>query len=321
MKVFALVVLTALAVFAHPGLAQDFPSRTVRIVVPFTPGGANDTVARALADRLGKKWNQSVIVENRPGGGTTIGTRAVIDATPDGHTVLFTSSSALAVTPHTMNVPFDALTDLQPVILIVNVPAAMAVSNRTPAKSVAELIALAKQQPGKLADAAAGRGTYTHVAMEYFTKLAGIDMLHVPYSGTSPAITDMLGGRIDMYFVALAVFRDLEQAGKLKIVAIGTEARHPDLPNLATIAETTPGFGIDVWFGIAAPSRTPPAILDQLHADMTEILKDENFRATFVRPQGFTLNIMSRAGFAAYVKADYERWGKMVDAVGLKRTP
>jgi tripartite-type tricarboxylate transporter receptor subunit TctC len=321
MQAIARVVLVASVLSASIASAESFPSRTVRIVVPFTAGGANDGVARAMADRLAKKWGQSVIVENRPGGGTTMGTRAVIEAAPDGHTLLFTSSSSLVVTPHTTGLNFDPLIDLAPVILAVNISPAMAVGNHTPANSVAELIAYAKNNPGKLTYASAGTGTYSHVAAEYFKLLAGIDMLHVPYGGTSPALTDMLGGRIDVYMVAIGVFQDLEKAGKLKLLAMGTETRHPDRPDLPTISETVPGFGIDVWFGFSAPARTPPTVLDKLHADMAEILQDQSFVNSFVRPQGFTVISMSREAAIAHVKSEYERWGKIVEAVGLKRKP
>jgi tripartite-type tricarboxylate transporter receptor subunit TctC len=307
--------------FAPAATAEDFPSRTVRIVVPFTPGGANDGVARAMADRLAKKWGQSVIVENRPGGATTIGTRAVIDAAPDGYTLLFTSSTSLVVTPHTTALNFDPMKDLAPIILAANISPAMAVANHTPVRSVPELIAYAKLHPGKLTFASSGTGTYSHVAMEYLKHLAGIDMLHVPYGGTSPVLTDMLGGRIDVYMVAIGVFTDLAKAGKLKLAAVGTERRHPDYPELPTIGETVPGFGIDVWFGFSAPARTPEPILDKLHDDMAEILRDRSFLDSFVRPQGYTVDVMSRAAFAAHVRDDYRKWGKMVEAVGLTRKP
>jgi tripartite-type tricarboxylate transporter receptor subunit TctC len=320
-KTIALIALICGALVVPQASAQEFPSRTVRIIVPFPPGGANDSVARAMADRLSRKWGRSVIVENRPGGGTTIGTRAVIDSAPDGHTLLFTSSSSLVVTPHTMSVNFNPLTDLAPIILAVNISPALAVGNHLPAKSVRALIALAKQNPGKLTFASAGTGTYTHVTMQYFTKLAGIDMLHVPYSGTTPALTDLLGGRIDAYLVAVAALKDLDQAGKLKIIGMATAARHPELPDIPTIGETVPGLGVDVWFSFSAPAHTPANILDQLHADMAVILQDKAFVDGFVRPQGFTVHLMSRFAFATQVRADYALWGKMVEAAGLKRNP
>jgi tripartite-type tricarboxylate transporter receptor subunit TctC len=300
---------------------QEFPTRTVRIIVPFTAGGANDGVARALADRLSKKWNQPVVVENRPGGATTIGTRAVIEAAPDGHTLLFTSSTSFVVTPHTTKLTFDPLVDLEPVLLAVSVAPAMAIGNHVPARSVAELIAHAKNNPGKLTYASAGTGTYSHVAVEHFKQLAGVDMLHVPYNGTSPAVTDMLGGRIDVYLVALGVFQDLEKAGKLRIAGMATPERHPDRPDLPTIGETLKGYAIDVWFGFSAPRKTPAAILDRLHDDMAEVLADPAFVEAFVRPQGFTAPRMSRAQFADKLKSDYALWGGMVEKAGLSKTP
>jgi tripartite-type tricarboxylate transporter receptor subunit TctC len=316
-----LLALAGALLVAAPAGAQDFPNRTVRVVVPFTAGGANDGVARAMADRLAKKWGQSVVVENRPGGATTIGTRAVIDAAPDGHTLLFTSSSSFVVTPHTTKINFDPLKDLEPVLLAVSVAPAMAIGNHVPAKTVPELIAYAKANPGKLTYASAGTGTYSHVAAEHFRQLAGIDMVHVPYGGTSPAVTDMLGGRIDMYMVALGVFQDLEKAGKLKLAAMATPQRHPDRPDLPTIGETVKGYAIDVWFGFSAPAKTPAAVLDKLHADMAEVLADPAFVDGFVRPQGFTAPKLSRAQFAERVRSDYAQWGRMVDAAGLKKQP
>jgi tripartite-type tricarboxylate transporter receptor subunit TctC len=318
-RILTLAALGLAIVSSSQVSAQEFPSKTVRIVVPFTAGGANDGVARAMADRLTKKWHQPVIVENRPGGATTIGTRAVIEAPPDGHTLLFTSSTSLVVTPHTTKVNFDPLTALAPVILAASISPAMAVTASMPFKSVPELIAYAKANPGKLTYASAGAGTYSHIATAYFLRLAGIDILHVPYGGTSQALTDMLGERINLYMVALGVFQDLEQAGKIRILAMGTQGRHPGRPELPTISETLPGFGIDVWFGFAAPAATPAAVLDKLHADMAEILSDPVFIETFVRPQGFTVTKMTRAEFGMRVKSDYERWGKMVEAVGLMR--
>jgi tripartite-type tricarboxylate transporter receptor subunit TctC len=319
LRTLLLVVLSAVCL-GSPLSAQDFPTRTVRIVVPFTAGGANDGVARALADRLSKKWNQPVVVENRPGGATTIGTRAVIDASPDGHTLLFTSSTSLVVTPHTTKLAFDPLTDLEPVLLAVSVAPAMAIGNHVPARSVSELIDYAKKNPGKLTYASAGTGTYSHVAIEHFKQLAGVDMLHVPYSGTSPAITDMLGGRIDVYMVALGVFQDLEKGGKLKIAGMATPERHPDRPDLPTIGETLKGYAIDVWFGFSAPKRTPVPVLDKLHDDMAEVLREPAFADAFVRPQGFTALKLSRAQFADRLKSDYALWGSMVEKAGLAKS-
>jgi tripartite-type tricarboxylate transporter receptor subunit TctC len=321
MKRIALLTLAGALMGFGPAAAQDFPTRTVRIVVPFTAGGANDGVARAVADRLSKKWGKSVVVEKRPGGATTIGTRAVVEAPPDGHVLLFTSSTSFVVTPHTTKLNYDPLRDLEPVHLTVNVAPAMAIGKHLPMSTVPELIAYAKANPGKLTYASAGSGTYSHVATEYFKRLAGIDMVHVPYGGTSPAITDMLGGRIDMYMVALGVFQDLERAGKVKLAAIATPERHPERPDLPSIGETVKGFGIDVWFGFSAPAKTPSALLDRLHDDIAEVTSDPAFVKSFVRPHGFTAPKLSRAQFAQHLRSDYALWGTMVESADLKRKP
>ncbi len=307
--------------FAATAAAQNFPTQGVKFIVPFTAGGANDGVARAMADRLSKKWGQAIIVENRAGGATVIGTRAVIDAAPDGHTLLFTSSTSLVVTPHTTKLPFDPLKDLAPVFFAVSIAPAMAIGKHVPAKTVAELIAYAKANPGKLTYASAGTGTYSHVATEYFKQLAGIDMLHVPYKGTSGAVTDMLGGRIDVFMVALGVFQDLDKSGMLNVAALATPERHPDRPNLPTIGETVPGYGIDVWFSFSAPAKTPDSILDKLHSDMADTISEPSFIEGFVKPQAFTPHKLSRAQFAERMRQDFELWGRMVESAGLKKQP
>jgi tripartite-type tricarboxylate transporter receptor subunit TctC len=217
--------------------------------------------------------------------------------------------------------PFDPISDLEPVVLAVSVAPAMAVGNHLPVRSVSELIAFAKVNPGRVTFASAGTGTYSHVALEHFKTLAGIDMLHVPYSGTSPAITDMLGGRIDVYMVAFGVFKDLDKAGKLRIIAMATPARHPERPEFPTIAETLKDYAVDVWFGFSAAKKTPTAVLDQLHNDMSEVLHDRAFVDAFVTPQGFTAPNLTRAQFAERLRSDYALWGQMVEKAGLSKKP
>jgi len=311
--------LLAFGAFPLSAQAQEFPSKVVKIVVPFPAGGANDTAARAIGERLAKKWGKPVVIENRPGAGTAIGTRAVIEAAPDGHTLLFTSSTPLVVNPHTRKLPFDPLKDLAPIAIAVSGSPAMAVSSSTPAKSLKELVAYAKANPGKLTYASTGKGTYTHVAMEYFAKRAGINMLHVPYNGTAPILTDMLGGRINVYMVTISVFQQLEKDGKLKIIAMGTEDKLPSRPDLPTIGSVIPGYGIDVWFGLAAPAGTPEAILDKINKDVVEIVNDPVFVKDFAEPRGFIPSKLNRQQFVERLKKDYNSWGNMADAIGLKK--
>lgn len=315
-------LLVGLALPPRVARAQDFPTKPVTIVVPYTAGGGNDTLARTFGERLSQKWGQPVVVENKPGAGTAIGTRAVIEAPADGYTLLLTSSTALVVAPHTSNLPFDPLTDLEPVVLAVRATPVLAVSNAIEAKTLAEVIDYAKAHPGELNYASAGIGTYNHVAQEYLKKLAGIDMVHIPYEGTSQAVTDMLGGRVHLYLVAAhGVFQELEQAGKLKVVAVATKDRFPLRPDLPTIGEVVPGFSVDVWYGLAAPAGTPPEVMDKIHADVTEVLADPAFMTSFIEPQGYVAGALSREEFKAQVAADYESWGKMVGTIGMEKAP
>ena len=317
----ALLALAALLIGTVMADAQGFPNHAVRIVVPFTAGGANDGVARAMADRLSKKWKQPVVVENRPGGATTIGTRAVIDAAPDGHTLLFTSSTSFVVTPHTTKLTFDPLKDLEPVLLAVSVAPAMAVGNHVPVKSVSELIAFARAKSRQV-DVRLGRhrdlfprrrrafqavGRHRHASCAVQRDIPGY------YGHVGRPHRRLHGGARRV--------PNLEKAGKLKLIAMATPVRHPDRPDLPTIGETLKGYAIDVWFGFSAPKKTPAAVLNQLHADIAEVLHDPSFVKTFVRPQGFTAPRLTRAGFAEQVQSDYALWGQMVEEDGLTKKP
>ena len=299
--------------------AQKYPDRPVKVIVPYTAGGGTDTVARAVTQKLSEQWGQPVVVENRPGAGTSRGADAVARSTPDGYTLLFTDSASFVINPHIYaNLPSDPLRDLDPISLVVHLAPVLAVANDAPAKTVAELVAYAKANPGKLTYASPGVGSYTHVAMEYFKHLSGIDLLHVPYRGTTPAMTDLLAGRVSMYMVTYSVFDAYERDGKLKIIAAATERRLPQRPDLPTIGETVPGFSIDVWFGFAAPAGTPPAILDKIHADVAAVLGQKPINDTFLAPQAYIAGDESRENFSARIKAEHGKWAELVKISGAK---
>jgi tripartite-type tricarboxylate transporter receptor subunit TctC len=294
--------------------AQTFPDHMVKVIVPYTAGGGTDTVARAVSQRLSEHWGQPVIVENRPGAGTSVGSEAAAKAPPDGYTLLFSDSGAFVINPHVYTkLRIDPVKDFAPVALVVRLAPVLAVANTTPANSVAEFIAYAKAHPGELTYASPGTGTYTHIAMEYFKHMAGIDILHVPYKGSSQAMTDLLAGRVGGYMVTYSVFDAYEKAGKLKLLAAATPKR---LPN-RTIDETVPGYNIDVWFGFAAPTGTPVAVLDKVHDDVMTILKDPAFLEKFIKPQAYIAGDLSREQFAAQVKSDYKKWGELVKISGV----
>lgn len=313
----ASLILPTLAI-ATAAKAQTYPDRPVRVVVPYTPGGGTDVVARAVTERLAVKWNKPVVVDNRPGAGTAIGGEIVAKAPPDGYTLLFSDSTTFVILPHvSSSLHFNPLTDFAPISLAVRLAPVLAVANNTPAKTLGEFIAYAKAHPGELSYASPGAGTYTHLAMEYFKHMAGIDMLHVPYKGSSPAMADLLAGRVAAYFVTYGVFEPYEKAGKLRVLAAGTSARPPALPELPTIGESVPGYAIDVWFGMAAPAGTPAPILDKIAADVNEILKDPKFLEEFVKPQAYTAGDLTRAQFGEQMKTDFAKWREIVKVTGV----
>ena len=316
-------LLTMLGFAAAAGLAagavaaEGFPEKPVTIVVPFTAGGGNDITARALGDRLSKLWDQPVVIENRPGAGTAIGTHAVIEAPKDGYTLLFTSSTPLVVNPHVTPQDFDARTDLEPVAQVVVVAPVLAVGKDTPATTMQELIDYARAHPGELNYASPGIGSYTHVGMETLKKLSGTEIEHIPYSGTAPVLTDMLGGRIHMYMVALSVFNELEAAGEVRILGVATEKQMKRRPDIPVIGDTVPGFAVDVWFGLAAPAGTPADVLDKIHDDVMSIVESPEFEDEFLAPNGYEGSTLSRQEFKAKVASDYDAWGVMIEAAGL----
>jgi len=313
-----LAITLILALSPLSAQAQKYPDRPVKVIVPYTPGGGTDTVARALAQKLSEQWGQPVVVENRPGAGTSLGADAVAKSPRDGYTLLFSDSASFVINPHIYaKLPFDPLKDMAPISRVVQLAPVLAVANNAPGKTIAELVAHAKANPGKLTYASPGVGSYTHVAMEYLKHLAGIDILHVPYRGSTPAMTDLLGGRVTMYMVTYSVFDESEKAGNLKIVATANSARLPGRPDLPTIGETVKGYGISVWFGLAAPAGTPQPVLDKIHNDVADILKQPQFNDTFVKPQAYIAGTGSRQDFAAQIAAEHAKWAELVKISGV----
>ncbi len=300
--------------------AADWPTQPVKVIVPYSAGGGTDTVARAISHRLSEKWGQNVFVENRDGAGTAVGTEAVIRSPADGYTLLFSDASSFGINPHVNpKLRFDPRKDLEPAALAVHLAPVLAVANEVPANNLAEFIAYGKANPGKLTYASPGVGTYTHIAMEYFRHEAKLDMVHVPYRGSSPAMTDLLASRVSSYMVTYSVFDAYEKDKKLKILATATKDRLPLRPDLPAIGEQLPGYSIDVWFGFAAPTGTPAAILDQIHKDVQEIVDSADFKTRFLQPQSYVGGNMSRAAFKTKVAEDYEKWGRLVKLAGAQQ--
>jgi len=295
-----------------------YPSKPLRIVVGFPPGGNSDFVARAVGRGLGELWGQQVIVDNRPGAGGNVAAEIVAKAPPDGHTLL------LGVFAHAVNpslyakLPFDALRDFAPVILCASSANILVVHPSLPAKTVRELIALAKAKPGAITYASAGNGTASHLAGELLKMRAGIDIVHVPYRGTGLAHTDLMGGRVTMFFAAMAGTLPSVQAGRLRALGVTTIKRWPGAPNVPTMVEAgMPGFEVNSWSGLLVPAGTPKEIVVRLNTEVARILRSPE---TAERLYSFGAEAIDNTPeeFAAYISAEFVKWAKVVKAAGLR---
>jgi tripartite-type tricarboxylate transporter receptor subunit TctC len=318
---FRIVSLAAaLAVtFACAAQAQDFPNRPVKIIVPYTAGGGTDAVARPLAQRLSEKWGQPVLIENRPGAGTSIGADAAARSPADGYTLLLSDATTYAINPHVYKkLPYDPLKDFAPVAIVCRFTPVVAVSAQVPAKTLKEFIDWVKASPGKQSYGSFGNGSYAHVAMEEIKRRAGLDMVHVPYRGGAPVVTDLLSGQISSTIATVTNFLQHHKTGKLRIIAAATEKRPTLLPDMPTVGETLPGYAIDVFVAVAAPAGTPQAIVSKVSKDIAEIVSDPAYREKNLSLQYFEPVGSTPEEFAAVLKRDNERWAEMVKRTGVK---
>jgi tripartite-type tricarboxylate transporter receptor subunit TctC len=307
----------ALPGVSHVSWAQAYPSRPVRIVVPSAAGSTSDITARLIAQWLSVRLGQQFIIENRPGAGSSIGTEAVVRAAPDGYTLL------LVTTPNAVNATYydrlnyNFIRDIAPVASIVRVPLVMEVSPSLPAKTVPEFMAYAKANPGKINMASAGNGTNTHLAGELFGIMARINMVHVPFRGEVPAITDLLGGQIQVYFGAVPASIGYIRTGKLRALAVTTATRSDALPDTPMIREFLPDYEASGWAGIGVPKNTPAEIIDKLNNEINASLADPKLKTGFAE-LGSTVFLGSPADFRKHIVAETEKWGKVVRLVGIK---
>jgi tripartite-type tricarboxylate transporter receptor subunit TctC len=315
---FAAPLLAALAL-AAPASAQDYPNRPITLVVPFPPGGSTTIVARIVADKMSEALGQSIVVDNRGGAGGTIGTRAVSKAAPDGYTILLGYTGTLAIGPSLYaNAGYDPRKDFVPIGRIGTAPNTLVVHPSTPANSVAELIAHAKANVGKVYYGSAGIGTVSHVCGEYFATAAGVKIAHIPYKGTGPAITDLLGGHIPMAFAPVPATHENAKAGKLRMLAVTSAVRSTLLPDVPTIAETAlPGFEAVLRYGFVAPPGTPPAIIARLNAALNTALANPDVRARLAVDGAEPLS-STPAEYAADIDREETQWSKVVKESGAK---
>lgn len=300
--------------------AQAFPNGLVRIIVPFPPGGGTDVLGRLLAAELQKLWNESVIIDNRPGAAGVIGTRQVIAATPDGQTLLMASTGAVLAlaSGEGMHRPFDIADELAPVTLVSAPPYILVVNSSLPVHNAAELIAYAKDNPGKLTFGSSGVGSASHLSGALFVQMAGINMLHVPYRGTGPAVTDLLGGRIEVMFSPALTVTPHIAAGTLRVLATTGAARSALFPDYPTIAETgLPGYSSLGWFGLFAPAKTPHAIVGKVSADAKQVLLLPESRKRLA-DEGAEPEPNTPEAFKTFVNGDVRKWLELAQATGIK---
>jgi tripartite-type tricarboxylate transporter receptor subunit TctC len=316
-SVLALAVLVSGMDSAH---AQNFPNRTVTIVVTSAAGALTDVLTRAVAQRLSQKWNQSVVVENRGGGGHAFAAAAVKSAEPDGHTLLASETGFATSQPHLYakgKLPFDAQTDFVPLAGYASIPIGLLV-HPTVAKSLPELIALAKQKPGTLTYGTAGVGTALHTAALLLESLAGIKLTAVHYRGAAPALNDLIAGHINVVTMGPSVALPAVKAGKLNLLGFGSQKRVAQFPDVPTIAEAAPGYDSSVSFGLFAPSRVPRDILVKINADVQQIINEPEFHKKFIEPMVVQPIPGSLEAFAAYLKKDSDKWAKVIREANLK---
>ncbi len=312
--------LTALFLLtlAIPGHAEDYPARPVTIVVPFTPGGGTDVLARLLGQRLEQRLHQPFVVENKPGAGTNIGANAVAKSAPDGYTLLMATVAPLAINVSLYkSLPFDPAADFVPLAPVAVSPFLLVVNPSLPVHSVADLIALAKAQPGKLAYASAGTGTPHHLFAETLDSMAGISMTHVPYRGSIPAVTDVAAGNVQLMFCDVGSTLGLLHAGKLRALAVSTKSRLPAFPDVPALGETVPGFDAAAWFMMVAPAKTPRPVVDRLHDDLATILAIPDVKDQLTKISLVPMPPMSVEEMRSFVKSEIARWREVARQAGV----
>jgi tripartite-type tricarboxylate transporter receptor subunit TctC len=307
----------AVLMLAQAARAEDFPARPIKILVGAPAGGTTDTMARAIADPMAAALKQPVLVENRPGAGGNLAAAAVAKSVPDGYTLLVSFSS------HTINatlypsLPYDPVADFTPITMIARVPSLLVGRADLPAKDLKELIALAKAQPHKLTIGIGGIGSSLHLAGEKFKLMTGVDLLNVPYKGTAPALTDLLGGQIDLMFISVVTGAEQVRAGKLRAYGVTSDKRQAMFTDLPAIGEVVPGFESTAWFGVFAPAGLPDAVTQKLHTTIVAALAEPRLREQ-LKTEGATAVGNTRKEFTAFVREDIERWAPVVKASGAK---
>ena len=315
------VVIVSVVLAAMPSLAtaQAYPAKPIRWISPWPAGGANDIFSRAIGQRIGESLGQQVLVDNRPGAAGTIGSDIAAKAPADGYTLVMGSSPTHAIAPALYPaLPYDPLRDFSAVTLVGSVPNVLVLHPSVPAKTVKEFIAVAKARPGKLNFASTGNGTSQHLSAELFKFMAGLDMVHIPYKGTAPALTELVAGQVDLAFENMPALIPHIQAGRLRALAVTTTKRSAVMPELPTIAEAAlPGYDASVWFGVFAPAGTPRPVIDRLHGEILKALQTQDLKSRMIA-MGTDVSGMGPDDFSAYVRKEIPKWANLVKAAGVK---
>ena len=315
LRAVAGIALACLVLLAH---AQDYPARAVRIVSPFSPGGPNDIIARLVAQRLSESLGQPFVVENRAGAGGNLGTDAVAKAPSDGYTLLFAGPGSLIINPLLSKVPYDTARDFAPISIVATAPNVLVVHPAVPAKTVKELIALARAEPGRLNYASAGTGSTAHFAVALFASMAGVQLAHVPYRGTGPGVNDLVGGQIQLAIFGIPPVLPHVRSGKLRALAVTGTSRSSELPDVPTVDEAgLPGYQMNPWYGLLAPTGTPPAIVARLSAEVAKMVRTPDMREKLIaqgaEPVGSTAD-----QYRAAIAADTTFWARVIRETGIK---
>jgi tripartite-type tricarboxylate transporter receptor subunit TctC len=314
--------LLCAALLALPGVAADaqtYPTRPITLVIPFAPGGSTSIVGRGVADKMGELLGEKVVVENRPGAGGTVGTKAVAKSDPDGYTIMLGYTGTLAIGPSLYKNPgYDPRKDFAPIGMIGNAPNSLVVHPSFAVRTVAELIAYAKANPGKVNFGSAGTGTVSHITGEYFARAAGITLVHIPYKGTGPALTDLLGGHIPMAFAPIPATHPHVSAGSLRALAVTSQSRTSLLPEVPTIAESgLPGFDASLYYGLVAPAGTPRPIIDKLNETLRAALQSDEVKKQLVQ-DGTEITPSSPEEYASFIDKEETKWSQLVKQSGAK---
>ena len=311
------VLLACAAVASHAQSAADYPAKPVRLIVPYPPGGTTDFVAREIANKLGEAWGRQVVIDNRPGAGTLIGLNMGAKAASDGYTITFGTSAGLAVNPALgVKMPFDPRRDFAPIGLMVYVPYLLVVNPALPVRNIKELIDLAKTQPGKLNFASPGVGTPNHLGIELLNIVAGVKFVHVPYKGGATAVTDLVAGQVQILFSGTPQVSAFVKTGRLRVIAVATTKPTRVAPEFPPLADTYPGFDCNTWYGLLAPARTSPAIVNKFNAELNRVLTDAGVIQRLL-DQGVEATPGTPAAFRDLIAAETERWRTVIKSAGI----